>query len=330
MKLLTFIVISVILTQTIFCVENHYKTTIKVSNEIKSSTNVENSANTDIQSGALTHVTAMLMRLPKVDLTNINFPKDAKRFYEGWVKFFHYNNGTHYKRPRAFFQNSEFFGQRILKSQKDFKDKKGLKRIPSQAHFYLVVYNNSLAFYNSRNRILMHLVDNLKIDFIKPIPEDKPTVGGIKELGKLNEGYCIEISVSVPNSYKENFTFEYKGKDQIWVICYDNYSSKSNLYKILLKLKVKRQRQLGKIATKSSLNNKSKNTLSSLFKRSSKKKGNRKPRDGKWILLQDWTKCTLSCGGGLSYKQFMCVPPKNGGKPCKGKAIRTRTSNTHK
>lgn len=43
--------------------------------------------------------------------------------------------------------------------------------------------------------------------------------------------------------------------------------------------------------------------------------------DGYWIVLQNWSQCTLKCGGGKSYLQRMCVPPKNGGKPCEGKPI---------
>ena len=43
--------------------------------------------------------------------------------------------------------------------------------------------------------------------------------------------------------------------------------------------------------------------------------------DGYWIILQNWSQCTLKCGGGKSYLQRMCVPPKIGGKPCEGKSI---------
>jgi hypothetical protein len=50
--------------------------------------------------------------------------------------------------------------------------------------------------------------------------------------------------------------------------------------------------------------------------------------DGYWIVLQDWTSCTLRCGGGLSYLHLMCVPPRGGGAPCPGQAIRTRPCNT--
>lgn len=49
--------------------------------------------------------------------------------------------------------------------------------------------------------------------------------------------------------------------------------------------------------------------------------------DGRWITIQEWSMCTLKCGGGQSYFQRMCVPPKNGGKPCMGEAILTKKCN---
>jgi hypothetical protein len=50
--------------------------------------------------------------------------------------------------------------------------------------------------------------------------------------------------------------------------------------------------------------------------------------DGYWIILQDWTQCSLKCGGGTSTLQRMCVPPKNGGEPCAGPNILTRKCHT--
>ncbi len=51
--------------------------------------------------------------------------------------------------------------------------------------------------------------------------------------------------------------------------------------------------------------------------------------DGYWIVLQNWSQCTLKCGGGKSFLQRMCVPPKNGGKPCLGESIVEKDCNTH-
>src|SRR5690348_14892092 len=49
--------------------------------------------------------------------------------------------------------------------------------------------------------------------------------------------------------------------------------------------------------------------------------------DGYWIVLQEWTQCSLKCGNGTSTLQRMCVPPKDGGAPCVGEAIMTRPCN---
>lgn len=56
-------------------------------------------------------------------------------------------------------------------------------------------------------------------------------------------------------------------------------------------------------------------------------KKDQKAIDGYWIVLQNWSQCTLKCGGGKTYLHRMCVPPKNGGKPCIGEAIVTRECN---
>jgi len=54
------------------------------------------------------------------------------------------------------------------------------------------------------------------------------------------------------------------------------------------------------------------------------------PQDGYWLLLQDWSPCSVKCGGGLQYQQWQCIPPKNGGKPCAGNSIKTKKCNTNK
>jgi len=52
-----------------------------------------------------------------------------------------------------------------------------------------------------------------------------------------------------------------------------------------------------------------------------------KGRDGRWIVLQDWSQCNLKCGGGQQTLQLICMPPEQGGKPCEGAAVRTRPCN---
>jgi len=49
--------------------------------------------------------------------------------------------------------------------------------------------------------------------------------------------------------------------------------------------------------------------------------------DGRWIILQNWSQCTLKCGGGKSYLQRLCVTSKSGGKPCEGDSILEKKCN---
>ena len=62
--------------------------------------------------------------------------------------------------------------------------------------------------------------------------------------------------------------------------------------------------------------------------KSDKKNGEPLPKiDGYWKIIQSWSQCTLKCGGGKSYLQRICIPPKNGGKKCSGKSILSKNCN---
>jgi len=51
-------------------------------------------------------------------------------------------------------------------------------------------------------------------------------------------------------------------------------------------------------------------------------------KDGYWKDLQDWSTCSLACGGGTTTKHRMCIPPTApDGKPCKGEPILVKPCN---
>lgn len=111
---------------------------------------------------------------------------------------------------------------------------------------------------------------------------------------------------------------------------------------LLIQAKIKKQQALGlRIKSKSSLpsqpinaNNPSTESLVKIGNPQSvedlgkKPKAAEKPKDGRWIVLQDWTACDLKCGGGEQTLHLICMPPEEGGKPCEGEAIRKRACNT--
>merc|ERR1711957_1141054 len=109
---------------------------------------------------------------------------------------------------------------------------------------------------------------------------------------------------------------------------------KQKLMKIFIKLKLMQQRKNGKFQTSESVKTagKKKTLATALSKKHAPERAAAKgpPQDGYWLMLQDWSPCSKKCNGGESFQQWQCVPPKNGGKPCKGKSIKKKKCNTSK
>ena len=263
-----------------------------------------------------------------------DIPKNQVIFWQGWVRYYHYTMEKKITKPRLFFQNNRFYNQRIPISKRFNKDKLGSKVIPNKAAFFMVVYNNSLSLYSNRDDLLLRAVDSLKIDFINNVPENVPYNGGVKDFGEHKIGSCVEISVRLPKSYHEVFTHDQPNLKSCWIICMDKQIDKAKLISALIKLKVDHQRRAGLISISQNEINRQKSIAEELRKRpppiDQKDKKIEVPKNGYWILLQDWTDCTLACGGGSSFQQFMCVPPKNGGRPCFGEPIRSKPCNVQK
>jgi len=256
---------------------------------------------------------------------------DASIYWQGWVKYYHYTNNTHYEKPPSLFQNNAFYHQRIIKSNLLEKDKNGALHIPNKASFYFVLYKDSIGFYSNRKDIVANLVDTLKIEDIEPIPEDKPKKGGVRNDGEFGFGSCIEIESWLPTSLGSPMK-----NAQTWIICTNTDKEKFSLMNTIIKLKVKKQREENNNMKVTSSSLKTQATTGKLGIGSlitnplgeDRKAGQVKnPADGYWVILQDWTLCNKKCGGGLQFQQWMCVPPKNDGLPCKGPAVKTRKCN---
>ena len=272
---------------------------------------------------------------------NINIDSRIKSdqtvFWQGWIRYYHYSIRVDKSKPHLFFQNNAYFSQRIPRAKLNKHDEYGLFAIPNKAAFFLVLYENSLSIFQSRDDILQRAVDTLKIDFVNNIPEDSPLKGGVTDIGEYKIGSCFEVSVKQPNSFHEVYNKESQPyTNQYWTICMDKRNDKAKLMSSIIRLKVNKQRTSGQITLTHDLMNQQ-NTIASLIRRNQNEKDAKeererrfkgKPKDGYWILLQDWTDCTLKCGGGASYQQWMCVPPKFGGKDCEGPAIKNKPCNT--
>jgi hypothetical protein len=107
---------------------------------------------------------------------------------------------------------------------------------------------------------------------------------------------------------------------------------------LLIQSKIKKQQTAGlHIKSKSAISglnksnsnpnsNKQATSISDMSKKSNSN-NSKKPRDGRWVVLQDWSQCNLKCGGGDQTLHLICMPPEKGGKACDGGAIRKRPCN---
>jgi hypothetical protein len=179
----------------------------------------------------------------------------------------------------------------------------------------------------------MQTSDAMVVDFIKTIPEDNQENGGIKNFGKFSEGSCFEVITVRPyEMFQMSSAAAHPtvGRTEFWLICLDDEIEKVKLMNTLIKLKLKKQHAAGLFTTPTGAQGQTPNTISAMLSPSTvvPNDPNASPIDGRWILLQDWTQCTLKCDGGKSYQHMMCVPPRAGGKPCEGPEVRERPCNT--
>lgn len=243
----------------------------------------------------------------KVNMTNSRITT----IFQGWVKYHHEQSENSLGDPKVFFQNNEFFNQRVLMAQKNQADALGFLNIPTKTSFFLVAYPGKIAFFSSRDKIESKAIDFLSISSIGAIPEDKPVLGAIKDIGKIDKYQCIQIKADSGR------------KKELWTICLDKVEDKSKLMNALINQKIESQRVKGIYVTADQIKDTSSSPVVAV--EDSEEKNS---QDGVLQLLQDWSECTLKCGGGKSYQQYMCIPPKNGGAPCEGDLIRSKDCNT--
>lgn len=290
----------------------------------------QNSPNTNINESEYSHKSDDLPIMPV--------------YFQGWIKYFRYIKIAGSQTPSKFFKNDQFFDQQKYKSEeitgKSDKDQYGYLSIPDDKHFFAVVYPTSVSILLARGKDeITRIYDSLSIHNIKSIPDDNNFKGGIQDFGTFSEGSCVEISTIRPDEtfqMTREFMEPPQGMTEIWLMCLDTVQEKNNLMNILIKLKLKLQHMFGVYLYAPKKKSDSLNLPNSKVRSMESATGNyfpinnpdAEPNDGSWVMLQDWSQCSLKCGGGQQFQQLMCIPPKNGGKPCEGPSIRTRPCNT--
>jgi len=255
---------------------------------------------------------------------NLKLP-DVDVYFQGWAHYYHYSilSKPRVTQPKLFFQNDRFFNQRIRKPHHKKTDQYGTLSIPNKAAFFMILYNKTLSVFSSRDDTMMRQVDMLSYNNINLIPEDNFDKGSVKDMGDFPTGSCVEIAAKIPMGY---------GGDKIqnyWIICFEGQKAKQIFRKTLIRLIIRNQRDKNELPfTVDQMNKRSSLAQNLKTPREPIKPENQSPLNGYWMLLQDWTDCTLACGGGWHYQHWMCIPPKFGGIDCIGDPIRRRPCNT--
>eukprot|EP00744_Colponema_vietnamica_P000625 GILI01001097.1.p2 GENE.GILI01001097.1~~GILI01001097.1.p2 ORF type:complete len:718 (+),score=300.49 GILI01001097.1:103-2256(+) len=173
---------------------------------------------------------------------------------------------------------------------------------PTPNSFYFVLTKNTLLVLREKGKPDA-AVGSLNIANVDPVNPGPPATGGIEDQGSFKEGFCWSLKSSGKDSENEN-----------WELCADSQEQKNAWIGAFLSVvkKVGQENGGGDCGGDSNV----------------EMKNDGVPQDGKWIMVQDWSKCSVSCGGGVSVRQRFCVPPKNGGKNCEGEATEVRKCNT--
>lgn len=203
----------------------------------------------------------------------------------------------------------------------------GPVEIPDQTSFFFLLSNTGLSVLSSRRNDLTKTMKFLAISSIKPITKTKMGLsGGVEDLGNFKEGFCWKVNA------------DNDGEEVTWIMCTLDLFEKETWMTMIAEVKGKftvfeKSQGLEGEATLGGGSLEGKpvaiydqtgpdgegidTTLSS--------ENVRPGADGIWVPLQDWSTCTLACGGGTKTLHRKCVWDLKADpeeiKPCKGDPI---------
>ena len=241
--------------------------------------------------------------------------------WKGWVRFFK----TKHNKPKNFIVNNEYSKIRVkITDMKKKQVKSGNYKPITNLDFFGIIIDDKINILNSQVLKLRNTVETLNLNYVIPLSKKK----GIVSLGSTKEGYCVTIDLNLPKHHKYNPDYHNTddGIHENWTICIeygDNFNSFYN--EIVTKTReIQNTLLLGNL---NDPNHKPDTSIGTALSRmnnpqpKSEKSTNPPDLDGKWIILQDWTQCSVVCGDGVQYQQRICIPPKVHGAPCQGKAV---------
>ena len=259
-----------------------------------------------------------------LDTSNPTIDLGSPPYFHGWLQYFKYSSDLGLTKPGSFYKNNEFYKQQKSNPTTDFSKKDNQEEyewIPKETFFYGTLFDKTFNIANSKKDQFTQNFDVINIATIKPVTEESAYKGGIEEFGNFKEGYCFKVKTE-------------SGESFVWILCFQDRQNKKKLMLAMKRLKLKEQRKEGKIVTSADasaekpLDNFLNPELDQVQKRMDKENAPKDAKDGYWVVISEWSQCSLKCGRGETVLQRMCVPPKGDGKPCIGESIVKAPCNT--
>ena len=255
------------------------------------------------------------------EVIDYNYPKkkfNGNAYWIGWAKYFKIVKG---QKPSTFFKNMEYYKQQLYfpDLNKDETEEGYNKYITNEYRFFVTLFEKSIVISTSREKRFQTIFDVIDVDNIAPISDSHNNIGGIREFGSFTEGICIRLTTT-----KEKLFRPLKTEDDTvdYVLCFDTKGEMKSFDSSIVQQKLKQQKEdlininFNNIAYKNE-------TLSDLGQAENPNNIILKDReiysqDGKWVILSNWSKCSVLCGGGYSILKRTCIKPIGNGMPCQG------------
>lgn len=243
----------------------------------------------------------------------MNSPIQNNLNWSGWIKYYKIESSNTKQVPFAI--NTMYSKQVQDLKNVDFNQKDprtgDFIYIPDINSFYGFLFNDHFTINDSKNSVSPY--DSFDIASIIPLLDDTLIHGGIEVLGNFEEGSCFQVkTTTIPLDRMIKQTDSYIK----YVICVSTNEKMDQLMLSLKKLKLFDQKSKNLIFEQVPNNQSKELGLQNQYSNPEDSKEDR------WAIVQDWSECSVQCGGGISTLQRKCLSIS-----CQGKEILTRPCN---
>ena len=204
-------------------------------------------------------------------------------------------------------------------STSNYQDRWGSLYIPDPNSFFFYLSSRKLYIVSARKNDMAETKAVLDFD-----PSKSQYITEIKDIGNFKEGYCIRLKMNLAIN-KINYAY---------VLCTATPEEKNDWLQQLSFVKKTCIKSplpappLNIVNTQSIIKlNPPHNSFTTEYSEKNPIITYAPPRDSKWKILQNWSTCTLACGGGTQTLHRQCIHGSPEAAPCQGDEILTRPCN---